>query len=220
MPRKKTKNEPRPNTNEETKDRFPTAGFGSLPKRPPQTVELISENNAKRKQTRVYRTQKLGSRSAYLTDLVERGMEALATSDQTDRVSLYDTERLKEQTFVYLDTCAKDGILPDWQSFALALGHTRGNLDRYVKEHDENDPSCVFLTKVKELFSALLGQAALNNDVNTIFAIFSQKAQFGWREDIHIVAQQESPLGLPKTDEEIKKINERYMADAIEEERA
>ena len=64
----------------------------------------------------------------------------------------------------------------------------------------------------------MLSQAALSGDANNIFAIFSQKANFGWREDKHIVVENVSPLGLPKSDKEIAKLQAKYALDADFEE--
>lgn len=189
---------------------------GSTSKRYPQTPEEMHMGNLARSQTRVYKHK--GTRSERVTDLIARGMDALADVDVIGKIPLSDTERLKEQTFVYLEQCRQDGILPDNQSYALALGHTTSSISYYLRTKPENDPSREFLERTRELFSALLSQAALGNDVNNIFAIFSQKANFGWREDKHVVVETINPLGEVKTEAELKQINDKYAIDAEFEE--
>lgn len=191
---------------------------GSLPKRYPQTTEQMHQDNMRRKETRVYKKYDNGDRKQNISDLIGRGMVALENADEMGKIPLSDTQRVKEQTMVYLNQCMEDGVLPDNQSFALALGHTTSSIQYYVRTKPETDETRIWLEHVKELFSSMLSQAALSGDANNIFAIFSQKANFGWREDRHIVVENISPLGLPKSDKEIAKINAKYAVDADYEE--
>lgn len=192
---------------------------GSLPKRYPQTTEQIHEDNMRRKETRVYKNRiSKDERKQNISELIERGMDALVNADEMGKIPLGDTERVKEQTMVYLNQCMADGVLPDNQSFALALGHTTSSISYYIRTKPETDETRIWLEHVKELFSSMLSQAALSGDANNIFAIFSQKANFGWREDKHIVVENVSPLGQLKSPKEIARINEKYALDADYEE--
>lgn len=192
---------------------------GSLPKRYPQTTEQMHRDNMRRKETRVYKNRiDKGERKQNISELIERGMDALVTADEMGKIPLSDTQRVKEQTMVYLNQCMQDGVLPDNQSFALALGHTTSSIQYYIRTKPETDETRIWLEHVKELFSSMLSQAALSGDANNIFAIFSQKANFGWREDKHIVVENVSPLGQLKSPKEIAKINEKYALDADYEE--
>ena len=192
-------------------------GLGSTSKNLPQTPEEISANNSIRKETRVYKA-KHEARKEYLTNIVARGMNAIADRETLTKFPLSNTERLKEQTMVYLETCMEDGILPDFQSYCMSLGFTRSGVNNYITRTEEGDPSRDWLVTMKELFSSMLSQAALSDDVNTIFAIFAQKAMYDWRENNQITITVDNPLGAPKTQEEIDKINERYAQDVTFEE--
>lgn len=192
-------------------------GLGTMSKNLPQTPEEISANNSVRKETRVYKA-KHEARKDYLTQIVQRGMDAIADRETLSKFPLSNTERLKEQTMVYLETCLEDGILPDFQSFSMSLGFTSSGVNNYIKRTEEGDPSRDWLVTMKELFSSMLSQAALSDDVNTIFAIFAQKAMYDWRENQQITIAVDNPLGAPKTEEEINKINERYAQDVTFEE--
>lgn len=192
---------------------------GSLPKRYPQTTEQMHQDNMRRKETRVYKNRiDKGERKQNISELIERGMDALVNADEMGKIPLSDTERVKQQTMVYLNQCMEDGVLPDNQSFALALGHTTSSIQGYIRTKPETDETRIWLEHVKELFSSMLSQAALSGDANNIFAIFSQKANFGWREDKHIVVENVSPLGQLKSPKEIARINEKYALDADYEE--
>lgn len=191
---------------------------GTLPKRYPQRPDAMHEDNMRRKATRVYKNKNLEGREERISELISRGMDALMNADEMGKIPLSDTQRVKEQSLIYLQQCMEDGVLPDNQSFALALGHTTGSVQSYIKNHPENDETRIWLEHIRELFSSMLSQAALSGDANNIFAIFSQKANFGWREDKHIVVENTSPLGLPKTEKELAKLNAKYALDADYEE--
>ena len=149
---------------------------GSLPKRYPQTTEQMHQDNMRRKETRVYKNKiDKGERKQNISELIERGMDALVNADEMGKIPLSDTQRVKEQTMVYLNQCMEDGVLPDNQSFALALGHTTSSIQGYIRTKPETDETRIWLEHVKELFSSMLSQAALSGDANNIFAIFSQK---------------------------------------------
>lgn len=193
-------------------------GGGSAPKNFPQTPAEISEVNRVRALTKAYRNKRDTESVKVIQDLIGKGMESLAYAEAIGKINLLDTERVKEQSMVFLNTCMEDGVLPDWQSFCLSLGYSRSGVNNYIKRAPEDDPSKEWLTMMKDTFSSMLSQAALSGDVNTIFAIFQQKAMYGWQETSKVEVVHENILGSPKTPEEIKAMNERYMMDAIYEE--
>lgn len=153
-----------------------------------------------------------------IANAVQRGIEVLNYSEELGAVNLNDVEAVKERTKLYLHDCLNKGVLPDNQSFAIALGHTTSSITAYLRSHGETDETRVWFEQVRELFSSMLAQAALEGSANNIFAIFSQKANFGWREDKHIVVEHNTPLGLPKTEKELKQLKDKYAVDAKYEE--
>lgn len=194
------------------------AGGGSTAKNFPQTPEEISAVNKVRAMTKAYRQKRTDESTKAIQDLIGRGMENLAYASVVGKLNLLDTERLKEQSMIYLNTCMEDGVLPDFQSFCLSLGYSRSGVLNYIKRSSEDDPSKEWLIMMRDTFSSMLSQAALGGDVNTIFAIFQQKAMYGWQETSKVEVVHESLLGTPKTPEEIQRMNERYMMDAVYEE--
>jgi hypothetical protein len=194
------------------------AGGGSVSKNFPQTPAEISQVNKVRALTKAYRQKRTDESTKAIQDLIGRGMENLAYASVVGKLNLLDTERLKEQSMVYLNTCMEDGVLPDFQSFCLSLGYSRSGVLNYIKRATEDDPSREWLIMMRDTFSSMLSQAALGGDVNTIFAIFQQKAMYGWQETSRVEVVNESILGTPKTPEEIQRMNERYMMDAVYEE--
>lgn len=193
-------------------------GGGSAPKNFPQTPEEISAVNKVRAATKAYRTKKETESTETIRSLISKGMENLAYSQAVGKMNLLDTDRLKEQSMVYLQTCMEDAVLPDFQSFCLSLGYSRSGVLNFIKKTEEDNPSREWLVMMRDTFSSMLAQAALGGDVNTIFAIFQQKAMYGWQETSKVEVVHENILGSPKTPEEIQKMNERYMMDAIYEE--
>lgn len=194
------------------------AGGGSTSKNFPQTPAEISEVNRVRALTKAYRQKRTDESTKAIQDLIGRGMENLAYASVVGKLNLLDTERLKEQSMIYLNTCMEDGVLPDFQSYCLALGYSRSGVLGYIKRSPDDDPSKEWLIMMRDTFSSMLSQAALGGDVNTIFAIFQQKAMYGWQEVSKVEVVHENLLGTPKTAEEIQKMNERYMMDAVYEE--
>jgi len=193
-------------------------GGGSAPKNFPQTPEEISAVNKVRAATKAYKQTKGEESSKVIQSLIAKGMENLAYSQAVGKMNLLDTDRLKEQSMVYLQTCMEDAVLPDFQSFCLSLGYSRSGVLNFIKKTEEDNPSREWLVMMRDTFSSMLAQAALGGDVNTIFAIFQQKAMYGWQETSKVEVVHENILGSPKTPEEIKAMNERYMMDAIYEE--
>ena len=193
-------------------------GGGSAPAHFPQTPEEISAVNKVRALTKAYRNKKNTESTEAISNLIGKGMENLAYASVVGKINLLDTERVKEQSMVYLNTCMEDGILPDWQSFCLSLGYSRSGVLNYMKRMENDDPTKEWLNMMRDTMSSMLSQAALGGDVNTIFAIFQQKAMYGWQETSKVEVVHESVLGTPKTPEEIEKMNQRYMMDAVYEE--
>ena len=193
-------------------------GGGSTPKLFPQTPEEISKVNQVRALTKAYKKTKGEESKKVIQGLIAQGMENLAFAEARGKMNLLDTERLKEQSMIYLQTCMEDGVLPDFQSFCLSLGYSRSGVGNFIKRTEEDNPSREWLVMMRDTFSSMLAQAALGGDVNTIFAIFQQKAMYGWQETSKVEVVHESILGTPKTPEEIQKMNERYMMDAVYEE--
>lgn len=193
-------------------------GGGSAPAHFPQTPEEISAVNKVRAATKAYKKNKGEESTKVIQGLIAKGMENLAYATAVGKMNLLDTDRLKEQSMVYLQACMEDGVLPDFQSFCLSLGYSRSGVLNFIKKTEEDNASREWLVMMRDTFSSMLAQAALGGDVNTIFAIFQQKAMYGWQETSKVEVVHESILGAPKTPEEIKAMNERYMMDAIYEE--
>ena len=153
-----------------------------------------------------------------VSNAVSRGLNVLSYAEELGAVKLEDTKAVKERTMLYLNDCLRQGVLPDNQSFAVALGHTTSVITAYLRSHGETDETRKWFEQVREVFSSMLSQAALDGSANNIFAIFSQKANFGWRDDKLIVVEHATPLGLPKTEKEIKQLRDKYAVDAKYEE--
>ena len=193
-------------------------GGGSVSKYYPQNPEEIYAVNAIRAKTQAYKKTRDEESVKVIQSLIAKGMENLAMAEAVGKLNLLDTERLKEQSMIYLQACMEDGVLPDFQSYCLSLGYSRSGVGGFIKRTEETNPSREWLIMMRDTFSSMLAQAALGGDVNTIFAIFQQKAMYGWQEVSKVEVVHENLLGTPKTPEEIAKMNERYMMDAVYEE--
>ena len=105
-----------------------------------------------------------------------------------------------------MEGCELAASLPLWSDFcALALGLSRQFLNSWMRSHPHHDTTA-FLLKVREGFASSLASAALNGAVSPVPAIFTLKAQAGWRDS---GADEDSVVEIETEDsrspEEIKK---------------
>lgn len=186
-------------------------------KRVIQTEAEIVATLKEKEKTKVYKNtlSKGNARNQNISDLLNSTISNFKEDVSREKVSLTDTEKVKEHTFRYLKVCQKVGVLPDMQGLALSLGHTRNSLIRTKKEKADT-PTGEFLEMCADFFSSLISTAANNGDINTIYAIFTQKARYDWRETSEILITPNNPLGNIKSADDLRKLAEKYSKDAID----
>ena len=116
--------------------------------------------------------------SSLVGDLADR----LEQAEVREKINLKDTDAVKAQTMLYIRSCQISGVLPTMAGISLALGVTPVGLTNFMKNNAETD-TAKWLRNVKEHFGTLLAQAALDNAVAGSPAIFTLKANYGWRDD-------------------------------------
>lgn len=117
--------------------------------------------------------------TALVGDLADRLEEAERCKT---KINLKDTEAVKDITIRYIRSCQISGVLPTMAGIALALGVSPNGLALFIKHNPETD-TAKWLRTVKEHFGTLLSQAALDNAVAPIPAIFTLKANYGWSDN-------------------------------------
>ena len=122
--------------------------------------------------------------SSLVGDLADR----LEQAEVRERISLQDTDSVKAQTMLYIRSCQISGVLPTIAGIALSLGVSPVSLSNFMRNYPDTETT-KWLKTVKEHFGTLLAQAALDNAVAGIPAIFTLKANYGWRDDPEPEAQ-------------------------------
>ena len=157
--------------------------MGRPPRSLPQTTEQMLVTNEQNKPKKYSRREMMEANKDTITALVGDLADRLEEAERCrTKISLGDAETVKAITLRYIRSCQISGVLPTMAGIALALGVSPNALVMYAKSHPESDTG-KWLRMVKEHFGALLSQAALDNAVAPIPAIFTLKANYGWSDN-------------------------------------
>lgn len=139
-----------------------------------------------------------------LSALVSASAEEIAAIiDRKERISLTDTKTVQMRGVAYLRSCADGSSLPSMTGFSRSLGLTARALNDF-RQKNPNHETSHFLELMHDAMADLLADAAVKNGsgLNTIFAIFLEKARFNWRDNstIEIKMAGNNPLGQSDVD--------------------
>ena len=155
---------------------------GRKPNNLPQTFEqMIASNEArkpKKKSRRDYIDENKAEISMLVGDLADR-LEAQEANRV--KISLKDTESVKQITLTYIRSCQVTGTLPTQTGIALACGCDPYALDIFMRRNPDHSTT-KWLKSIKAHFGDLLNRAALAGDVSPIPAIFTLKANYNWSD--------------------------------------
>lgn len=156
---------------------------GRRPKNLPQTTEQMLITNEQNKPKKYTRREMIEANKDTITALVGDLADRLEEAERyKTKINLRDSEAVKDITLRYIRSCQISGVLPTMAGIALALGVTPVSLSAFMGRNPDEETS-KWLKMVKDHFGALLAQAALDNAVAGIPAIFTLKANYGWRDD-------------------------------------
>jgi|GEM_PF-6895506 len=158
-----------------------------------EMIEDINEKKRKKKNN-LYKVQVDEHRGEVLAEIVHQGAQELEESVKRGKIPLEDVEAVKRQTMAYLTACEKAGSLPSIQGLARSLGYSRQAIYDTIESRTRPE-TADFLDLCRDMFSDMLSQAALSNNVNFTYAIFIQKAIHQLRESVEIIARPAAPLG-------------------------
>lgn len=167
-----------------------------MPKRKePQTFpQMIEYGETTKKKSKLYKAQSAEFVDERLTNLIAKTAYELAQIADTEPVELADTERVKERTMLYLRACQETAVIPSITGLAVSMGLSRQAVYDCIWRQSPLS-TAKWLELCRDTFSDLLSNAALRNDCNSIVSIFIQKAVYGLRESVEVVARNETPLG-------------------------
>lgn len=168
--------------------------------------EMIESGERQRKTSKLYKAESAAFVDERLSDLLKRTTAELAEAATTEPVSLQDTDEVKRRTVLYLRACEKTSCFPSISGLARSMGLSRQAL--YDCIWRQSPPAtAAWLEICRDTFSDILAESALRNNCNSIVSIFLQKAVYGLRESVEVIAKTDpDPLGTPVTAEDLSRL--------------
>ena len=175
--------------------------------------EMIESSRQQRQSSKLYKAQSAEFSEMRISELISRTAAQLADAATKEPVSLTDTDEVKRRTILYLKACEAAACFPSINGLALSMGLTRQALYDVIWRHNPA-ATADWLELCRDSFSDILADASLKNNCNNITAIFLQKALYGLRETVEIVAKTENPIG-----DEISQdvLTERIMGSVVDD---
>ena len=180
------------------------------PKNNPQSYDdMLAEQKERRGNNKIYKIESSEFRRSELSQLTERVMNELAENVNREKIPLTDFEAVQKQTLLYFSACRDAATIPTILGLSRSLGYSRAALYRHIETHAGTD-TAEWLELTRDALSDALDIAALENNINTICAIFIQKSLFNRRESVEIIPVQNNDLTPTMSVEEIQK---QYLID-------
>ena len=165
--------------------------------------EMVAVEQGKKTLSKLYRAESAEFVDERLSALIAKTSAELVNVATAQRITLADIETVKERTVLYLRACEESATFPSITGLARALGMTRRALYLCIETRSPA-PAAEWLELCRDTFSDILAESSLRNNCNGIAAIFIQKAIYGLRESVEIVAgQQDYRFGEQKTADQI-----------------
>lgn len=156
--------------------------------------EMVEAGQQQRKSSRLYKAASAQFVDEQLSALINKTAAELAEIATAEPISLADTGKVKERTMLYLKACEESACFPSVVGLARSMGLSRQTLYDCIWRRSPA-ATAAWLEMCRDAFSDILGESALRNNCNSIVSIFLQKAVYGLRESVEIVAKTETPLG-------------------------
>ncbi len=160
-----------------------------------------------------YKAQSAEHSEAQLKKRIAHHTTAISEFDIRKKFKLGDADELKERIILYLKACEETASFPSSIGLSHALGYTDRAL-RHWRSHHPETPTAQLLEQFSELCADTLAQSALKNDCNVIMAIFTNKAQYSWREQSEIIVKPGAAgAGMEESEYSADEIRARYLLD-------
>lgn len=176
-----------------------------------ETMEEARENGlALTKGNSIYKQQAGEYKKGELSTLLQAKTQELVEVATREKVSLADSEEVKRRTIVYLRACEETSTFPS----ALGLARSLGYSDRALRNWRNKQPlseTAQWLEMFNDLCADVLNQSALDNNANSIVAIFLNKAMYGFRETNELVLTPNTSQLEEEAAYSAEEIRKRYM---------
>lgn len=176
-----------------------------------ETMEEARDNGlALSKGNSIYKQQAGEYKKGELSTLLQAKTQELVEVATREKVSLADSEEVKRRTIVYLRACEETSTFPS----ALGLARSLGYSDRALRNWRNKQPlseTAQWLEMFNDLCADVLNQSALDNNANSIVAIFLNKAMYGFRETNELVLTPNTSQLEEEAAYSAEEIRKRYM---------
>lgn len=158
--------------------------------------ELVANNHLYPDQASAGRTETIGE--------IVRVIGADVCTERR-KVNLRDLKSVQRVAQEYIESCARTPILPSKSGLCRALGYSRKAIWNYQRENFGSETE-EYLSQLFDAFSEAYDVAAMGGSIHPIYAIFTQKAQYGLRDNDRPIEPKDSPLGdVTSLDELVEK---------------
>lgn len=163
---------------------------------PAQTfTEMLVCGEERKRSSNLYKAQSAEFVDGELSALVAKTTKELVEMATAEPVSLSDTQEVKRRTVLYLRACEESSSFPSVAGLARSMGLSRQALYDCTWKNSPPD-TARWLELCRDSFSDILAEAGLRNNCNGVVSIFLQKALYGLRESVEIVAKRDDgPMG-------------------------
>lgn len=184
-----------------------------------EMTEAMSESREKglstKRKTSVYKVESGEYQEEKLRELIAANIPQLVEVASREKVSLEDIDTVKARTIVYLRACEETGTFPSSIGLARSLGYSDRAL-RNWRNYKSDTETARWLEMFNDMCADILNQSALKNNANSIFAMFIDKAMYGFVDKSELVLTPSNP-GYEETVYSAEDIRQRYMVDVPEE---
>lgn len=173
---------------------------------------MVADGEEKKRNSKLYRAESAAFVDGELSTLIAKTAEELTTAATAEPISLSDTKEVKRRTVLYLRACEESSSFPSIAGMARSLGLSRQALYDCIWRNSPPE-TARWLELCRDSFSDILAEAGLRNNCNGVVSIFLQKALYGLRESIEVVAKRDDgPLG-PLADQ--KALEQRILGTVV-----
>lgn len=169
-------------------------------------VDLMRQQKQTGGRSKIYKEVSTELKGGLLADDLERKVTALRETIRQNRVNWDDLEDVQRRCLKYLEACKQAQSIPTVSGLAVfALGVSRQGLNSFLRAHS-NTATAQFLQQMKDIFADTLETAALNNNINSIMAIFVMKNDYDRADRVQVEpVTQTNPLGELQDPEELRR---------------
>ena len=145
---------------------------------------------------------------------LQEGTDLVRNIDPANILDMNDIEAVRDRTVEYFAACEKAGAYPSVMGLAVhGYGMTRENLSLYLRTH--NNDTTAYIGMVKDVMADILSNASLNYSAAAIPVIFQLKNHHGFVDKVEVETTT-NILGDAMSDEDLRKLADRYSKDAVD----